>query len=60
MKNIGLTAAEKLWYVLGCIAFGAAYFKKVPAAKALSEPEQFKVAGHVQLEGLNPPVIPAA
>jgi len=34
MKNIGLTAAEKFWYVLGCIAFGAAYFKKVPVAKA--------------------------
>ena len=37
MKNIGLTAAEKFWYVLGCIAFGAAYFQKVPAKKALSD-----------------------
>ena len=52
MKNIGLTAAEKFWYVLGCIAFGAAYFKKVPVAKALSELEQFKVAEHEKLQTL--------
>ena len=52
MKNIGLTAAEKFWYVLGCIAFGAAYFKKVPVAKALSELEQFKVAEHEKLQAL--------
>jgi len=37
MKNIGLTAAEKFWYVLGCIAFGAAYFAKIPVKRALSD-----------------------
>lgn len=31
------TAAEAFWYVLGCLAFGASYFAKVPAKKALSE-----------------------
>jgi hypothetical protein len=35
--NVRLTAAESFWYVLGCIAFGGAYFAKVPAKKALSE-----------------------
>lgn len=32
-----MTAAEKFWYLLGCIAFAGAYFAKVPAKKALSE-----------------------
>ncbi|WP_037908515.1 hypothetical protein [Actinacidiphila yeochonensis] len=31
------TSWEGLWYVLGCIGFGAAYFAKVPVKKALSE-----------------------
>ncbi|MEU9138333.1 hypothetical protein AB0D33_20630 [Streptomyces sp. NPDC048404] len=31
------TSAEKFWYILGCIYFGAAYFQKVPVKKALSE-----------------------
>lgn len=31
------TGAESFWYILGCIAAGAAYFAKVPAKKALSE-----------------------
>ncbi|MGW3914424.1 hypothetical protein ACWEBX_23285 [Streptomyces sp. NPDC005070] len=31
------TSAEKFWYVLGCIYFGAAYMQKVPVKKALSE-----------------------
>jgi hypothetical protein len=31
------TTAEAFWYVLGCIAFGASYFAKVPVKKALSE-----------------------
>ncbi|MYV58001.1 hypothetical protein [Streptomyces sp. SID3212] len=31
------TGAESIWYLLGCIALGAAYFAKVPAKKALSE-----------------------
>ncbi len=37
MKHIGLTAAEKFWYVLGCIAFGGAYFAKIPAKRAMSD-----------------------
>ncbi|HEY2550227.1 MAG TPA: hypothetical protein VGI64_06585 [Streptosporangiaceae bacterium] len=32
-----LTAAEKLWYVIGCIPAGGMYFAKVPVKKALSE-----------------------
>jgi hypothetical protein len=34
---VELTGAERFWYVLGCIAFGAMYIAKLPAAKALSE-----------------------
>jgi hypothetical protein len=37
VRRIGLTAAGKFWYVLGCIAFGGAYFAKVPAKKALAD-----------------------
>jgi hypothetical protein len=33
----GLTAAGSFWYVLQCIAFGAGYFAKVPAKKALQD-----------------------
>ena len=33
----GLTAAGSFWYVLGCVAFGAMYFCKVPAKKALAD-----------------------
>ncbi len=36
-RTVRLTAAESFWYVLGCIGFGAMYFAKVPAKKALSE-----------------------
>ncbi len=36
-RKIGMTAAEQFWYVLGCIAFGAAYLQKVPVKKALSD-----------------------
>ena len=36
MSNIR-TAAEKFWYTLGCIALGAAYLKKIPVKKALSD-----------------------
>jgi hypothetical protein len=32
-----MTAPEKFWYVLQCIAFGAGYFAKLPVKKALSE-----------------------
>ena len=36
-RTVKLTAAESFWYVLGCIGFGAMYFAKAPAKKALSE-----------------------
>jgi hypothetical protein len=36
-RKIGMTAAEQFWYVLGCIAFGAAYLQKVPVKKALAD-----------------------
>jgi hypothetical protein len=39
----GLTAAGSFWYVLQCISFGAGYFAKVPAKKALQD------AGMVQM-----------
>lgn len=32
-----LTGAEAFWYVLGCIAMGAAYFAKLPVKKALHD-----------------------
>ena len=35
--KLRLTGAEKFWYVLGCIAMGAAYFGKIPAKKALAD-----------------------
>jgi hypothetical protein len=35
--GVRLSAAASFWYILGCIAFGAMYFVKVPAKKALSE-----------------------
>src|ERR1700759_2244077 len=37
VRRIGLTAAGKFWYVLGCIAFGGAYLAKVPAKKAMAD-----------------------
>jgi hypothetical protein len=37
MNNKPLTGAEKFWYVLQCIWFGAGYFAKVPVKKAMSE-----------------------
>ena len=36
-RKIGMTAAEQFWYILGCVAFGAAYLQKVPVKKALSD-----------------------
>lgn len=36
-RKIRMTAAEQFWYVLGCVAFGAAYLQKVPVKKALSD-----------------------
>ena len=35
--RIGLTGAQQFWYVLQCIAFGAGYFAKIPAKKALAD-----------------------
>jgi hypothetical protein len=43
--RLRLTAAESLWYVLGCIAFGGMYLAKVPAKKALSEAGLAKMTG---------------
>jgi hypothetical protein len=39
------TSAEKFWYVLMCIYFGAGYFAKIPAKAALRD------AGLCQLTG---------
>lgn len=36
-RQFGLTAAEKFWYVLGCIMLGAAYLRKVPVKRALAD-----------------------
>lgn len=36
-RQPGLTAAGTFWYILGNIAFGAMYFAKVPAKKALAD-----------------------
>ena len=33
----GLTSAGRFWYLLGCLAYGANYFAKVCAKKALSD-----------------------
>lgn len=48
-KQYGLGAAESFWYVLGCIAFGAAYFSKIPGKKAACE-----VFSELQLDGQGP------
>ena len=37
MSNKNLNGAEKFWYTLECISFGAGYFGKVPLKKAMSE-----------------------
>jgi hypothetical protein len=44
-RKIALTGAEQFWYVLQCIAFGAGYFAKIPAKKALAD------FGFVELTG---------
>jgi hypothetical protein len=48
-KRYGLRGAEPFWYVLGCIAFGAAYFSKLPGKKAACE-----VLSELQLDGRGP------
>ena len=37
MNDKQLTSAEKFWYVIQCLWFGAAYFAKIPTKKAMSE-----------------------
>jgi hypothetical protein len=37
LRTVRMTGAESIWYVLGCISFGATYFAKVPVKKALAE-----------------------
>ena len=37
VRKSALTAWEGIWYVLGCIMLGAAYFQKIPAKKAMSD-----------------------
>jgi hypothetical protein len=48
-KQYGLRGAEGFWYVLGCIAMGAAYFSKIPGKKAACE-----VFSELQLDGQTP------
>jgi hypothetical protein len=36
-RKTGLTVAEGFWYFLMCLSFGAGYFTKIPAKKALSD-----------------------
>jgi hypothetical protein len=47
---VQMTGAEQFWYVLQCVAFGAGYFAKILAAKALTEMTRFPVPG----SGLQP------
>ncbi len=37
MRKTVLTTWETIWYVLGCIWFGASYLTKVPAKKAMQD-----------------------
>jgi hypothetical protein len=48
-KQYGLQGAEPFWYILGCIAFGAAYFAKIPSRKAACE-----IVSELQLDGHGP------
>lgn len=48
-KQYALRGAESFWYVLGCIAMGAAYFSKIPGKKAACE-----VFSELQLDGQGP------
>jgi Protein of unknown function (DUF2510) len=36
-RRFSMTAAERFWYVLQCIAFGAGYFAKIPTKRALAD-----------------------
>jgi hypothetical protein len=48
-KQYALRGAESFWYVLGCIAMGAAYFSKIPGKKAACE-----VFSELQADGQGP------
>lgn len=48
-KRYGLRGAEGFWYALGCVAWGAAYFSKLPGKKAACE-----VFSELQLDGQGP------
>ncbi|MGH3200070.1 MAG: hypothetical protein ACRDOH_07040 [Streptosporangiaceae bacterium] len=48
-EQYALRGAESFWYILGCIAFGAAYFAKLPGKKAACE-----VFSELQLDGQGP------
>jgi hypothetical protein len=37
LRKTSLTAAEQFWYILMCISFGAGYFAKIPAKKAMAD-----------------------
>jgi hypothetical protein len=37
MTRVRLSAAEAVWYILGCVCFGGMYIAKVPVKKALAE-----------------------
>jgi hypothetical protein len=37
LRKTSLTAAEQFWYIMGNIAFGAMYFAKIPAKKAMAD-----------------------
>ena len=47
-----MTGAEKFWYVLQCIAFGADYFAKLAVAKTLSEMPQLVTVPRAELDAL--------
>jgi hypothetical protein len=36
-RKVALSTWEGIWYVLQCIAFGAGYFGKIPAKKAMQD-----------------------
>jgi hypothetical protein len=48
-KRYGLRGAEPFWYVLGCIAMGAAYLAKIPVKKAATE-----ILSELLLDGQGP------
>jgi len=48
-KQYALRGAEAFWYLLGCIAMGAAYFSKIPGKKAACE-----VFSELQADGQGP------